>query len=312
MRSDRALRSVLALALAVSFAACGGSSDDDASEPVASADPTEPAATDDEAEPTPSEPAAEPTPTEPVMPEPTDPPVTEPPVTEPPVTEPADEPSPTVAPDETVVFDRNAAFRDEFDGAFLPEAGWTWLGEEADRWRFEDGHLVIVGDNPHFMGEPVNLLTRVVPDEMEVAISARVTAAPQENFEATGITLFNEQGEYVAVLLGFCDFCLPDSVGIGIFGEAMSGEDNLLTEPASNPDGRSNPVTLTLDWSPGNGVVVAGYRRFDDEFIRIFRLEDAPEFTSFGLFAHNLPSGGENLVDIEGRFDWFELKVYEP
>ena len=314
MRSDRAVRSVFALTLTLSFAACGGSSDDDATEPVASAEPAEPAG---DAETRPSEPAIEPAPepdvTEPmdetVMTEPTEP--TEPPMPEP-TSDADDQPLPTIDPNETVSFDRNAAFRDEFDGQFLPEAGWVWVGEEPDRWRFEDGQLVITGGNPHFMGEPVNLLTRIVPDEMELSISTSVMADLQENFEAAGMTLLNDQGEYVAILLGFCDACLPDSGGIGIYGEAMSGEDNLMTEPAMVPFDASRPVTLNMDWSPGNQAVVAGYFDANDEYQTVFRVDGAPVFTDFGLFAHNLPMGGENTIDVEGWFDWFELKVYEP
>jgi hypothetical protein len=308
MHPDRVLRGALALALAWSFTACGGSGDDDdvaipadsaaADESTLATEVTTPTATDPavtEPEPAvtdPTTPASEPT-----MPPPdTSPPDTSPPITTPPIT--------------TPLYDPANPFRDDFDGSFLESANWAWSNEDPSRWRFEDGTLVITGADPHFMNGGVNFLTRELPEGVDIGVSVQLSAVPQENFEAAGLTLVGDENEYMALVLAYCDLCLPDSGGVGIFAEAMRGEDNLLAEPMFLEWDPADEVTLILEWSPDAGAAVGGLIGPDGEYQQVFRLDSAPEFTFVGLAAHNLPGTFENTVDIEAHFDWFELVTY--
>lgn len=238
---------------------------------------------------------------------------TEPPTTDAPSTTSTTTAEPTAASDATEPettgpeTDLAAPFRDEFDGELLVEAGWTWLNEDPDGWRIENGRLEIDGATTDLQTAPVNVLTRELPPGLDVSVQVQL-AARESNVDATGLAFIGEE-TVAAVLLGYCDSCPGASPDVaGFFGVATDGDDDLLTSSEWIEWFGGLEEVLSLEWSPEADVVIGSVAAGDNPR-RVFRLEDAPTFDRIALVAFDFPDRavGPELVS---RYDWVEFRSY--
>lgn len=85
-------------------------------------------------------------------------------------------------------------FEDSF-GEKLGE-GWTWLRENPDAWRIQDGGLEIRVE-PGVAGTVKNALLRTAPDRSKkkfaVEVTITFTADPTRQYEQAGITWYHEK-----------------------------------------------------------------------------------------------------------------------
>ena len=84
-------------------------------------------------------------------------------------------------------------FEDRFDGQL--DEGWTWLRENPDAWRLQDGALEIMVE-PGVADTVMNALLRTAPDRSEgtFAIDVSITNSthPIQQYEQAGITWYND------------------------------------------------------------------------------------------------------------------------
>lgn len=252
-------------------------------------------------------PASTPAPTDaPPSATPIPPTVTPVPPTETPVP-PTDTPlPPTATPDFT------QPFRDDFDGGPMEGAGWEWRNEVHSRWSAsEEGWLVIQADNPPIgTGEMVNLLTRPIPTDRDIMITTTVRADPSENFEQAALFLLDESLNYVSILTGYCEMCVPSTGGHGLFMEGFANRQNLLPDNVFIPrDPAISEVTLRLEYSPDAAVVVGLYAYAPGEWQTASIVRNVPPLTMAGLGASNLPSPSGSTRDLVAEYDYFEIEM---
>jgi hypothetical protein len=242
---------------------------------------------------------------------PTDIPPTDVPPTEPPP--PADTPEPTVdlgpppTPDPVI-------FLDEFDGGVAE--GWEWLNEDPERWSVtNEGWLTITAANPGMGASEsefatVNLLTRPAPDG-DFVVTTRIKADPHENFKQGTLYLLGEPKDFVAILIGFCDLCLPDNDGFGIFMEAFKGDENMLEFPFIGRDPQQTDYYLRLVYSVESNTVTGYYASEPDNWQPAFTVNDAPAFDRVALGTGNLPGPDGSSYDLEAYYDYLEIARVE-
>lgn len=204
------------------------------------------------------------------------------------------------------------AFRDDFaDG--LDDA-WTVTNEDMDRWSVGPGGITFTAGNPPFAsGEGTNYITRPLPEGVDISAMTHVLTAPAENFEQASLFLFNDAGDYVAVLSGFCQPCLPDTGGYGFFMEAFANEVDLLAEQGSPfipRQAEQTDVYLMLEYSPENSVAVGFYATVEGDWQQAFIVRDLPPLTHIGFGAANLPGPDGSTVDLEATYEYVEVITY--
>jgi hypothetical protein len=202
-------------------------------------------------------------------------------------------------------------FRDDFDGTLADQVGWAWSNEAPDRWSISDeGWLVIEADNPHVRGGISNMLTRSLPSEGDVIVTTLVRANADENFKQAALFLFNEDLDYVSILIGFCEPCVPATQGYGTFLEAFMGDQSLLPEPVFIPrDPANTEVTLRLEYSPDAAVVVGLYAYTPGEWVSAGIVRDVPPLTMVGIGAANLPGPTGSSFDMTAEYDYVDLEL---
>jgi hypothetical protein len=205
-------------------------------------------------------------------------------------------------------------FREDFDGGLNP--AWSWINEDPDRWQVaDDGWLEITADDPPIAGDTieipmVNLLTRAIPQGVDIAVTTRVSADPDENFEQAALYLIEDGDSFVLVNIGFCDFC----GGKGIYLEAFSNNQQLLEGLQFFPlPAEASEVWLRLEYSPSGNAVVALVAVNEGEWQRVGEIvREPPAFVMLGIGAINLPGPESNPEqDLLARYDFVELEVYE-
>ena len=186
------------------------------------------------------------------------------------------EPSPT--PDPII-------FLDEFEGGLAE--GWEWLNEDPGRWSItEQGWLAVTAANPGMGASEeeyamVNLLTYPLP-EGDFVVTTRVVADPSENFKQATLFLLAEPVNYVAVLTGFCDLCLPASGGYGVFMEAYRSGENLFQEPPFvEREAVVTDLYLRLVYAEAQNTVTGYYSIAADNWQRAFVVTDPPASVYF-------------------------------
>jgi beta-xylosidase len=123
------------------------------------------------------------------------------------------EPEPAVAP----------GFKDDFEQQLAE--GWTWLAEDPARWSISEtpGWLQILASDASFDGPsfPTNVLVREPPAGDFEAITL-VRFDPASNFQFAGLVVFQDKGNVLQFVHGFCD--LPETcVGKGIYFDNFEG-----------------------------------------------------------------------------------------
>jgi hypothetical protein len=247
------------------------------------------------------------TPAPTLPPDPTEEPIAEPANTEPPP--PTKEPTataipPTAAPPTATSLPQGVLLRDDFEGSLQP--GWTWINEDPSRWSFTTGgKLEIVGDDVSFFMDGdfgmVNFLTRDLPDG-EFAITTRVEADPDENFEQATIYIFENPDNYIALNIGYCGICSTN--GPGFFMETYIDNNPFGNAYAINRDSELTDVLLKLE---NTGESLIGYYAIPgQDWQRVGAFGNFFDFNSVGLGATN--SNSEGVVeDVVAQFDYFEI-----
>lgn len=227
-------------------------------------------------------------------------------ITETPVPTSTPEPSPT--PDPII-------FLDEFEGSLAE--GWEWLNEDPGRWSItEQGWLAVTAANPGMGASEeeyamVNLLTYPLP-EGDFVVTTRVVADPSENFKQATLFLLAEPVNYVAVLTGFCDLCLPESGGYGVFMEAYRSGENLFQEPPFiEREAGVTDLYLRLVYSEAQNTVTGYYAIEADNWQRAFVVVDPPDFQRVALGAGNLPGPDGSSYDLQAYFDYLQIARVE-
>jgi hypothetical protein len=214
-------------------------------------------------------------------------------------------------------FDYGASFRDDFEDAV--DASWEWVNEDPERWTIEDGALVLTaGDRsltPEFaeLGS-TNILSRPIPQDVDIAATVSLTVDPDENFEQTGIALMADLDSYVNLVAGFCGPC---GIGRGIYLETPDDGGSLQDglQAVELPQGVTE-VRLRIEWSGSDPLRQRAVTLFafgpDGDWQRIGDIvKGMPPMQTVMLHAGNLPGPESNDEDLVVSFDWFELEVYE-
>ena len=124
---------------------------------------------------------------------------------------------PTATPDPVI-------FLDTFEGEL--SSAWSWVNEDPERWMItSEGWLAITADNPSVLAseqdiQQVNLLVQPAPDG-DFVITTRLVSDPNENFQQGGIFLLLDGVNYVSIMSAFCEPCLPNNGGYGVFMEGF-------------------------------------------------------------------------------------------
>lgn len=217
------------------------------------------------------------------------------------------EPSPTAEPTATpepTPLPAGLLFRDDFDGYLQP--GWAWINEDPERWTFtQEGWLEIQAGDIAFYSEGgfglVNFLTRELP-EGEFMITAHVKADPIEDFQQATIYIFEDQDNYVALNIGFCQPCAVG--GPGFFMETFIDNNPFENAYMIARDPAVTDVYLRL---VNQGGSITGYYATEyGDWQRVGAFGNYFDFKLVGLGTTNSnPNGLEN--DIISQFDYFEI-----
>ena len=190
------------------------------------------------------------------------------------------------------------------------------MNEDPQRWSITDeGWLTITASNPG-MGasendiKMVNMLTYPAP-EGDFVVTTRLITDPDENFKQATLYLLGDQGNYVAILNGFCTFCLPEAEGYGLFMEAFKGGENLLENPFIARDPQANDHYLRLVYSADSNFVTGFYASDPGNWQEAFTIENAPDFEKIALGTGNLPGPEGSSYDLQAFFDYLEISRIE-
>ena len=208
-------------------------------------------------------------------------------------------PTPTALPE-------GIFFRDDFEGYLQPD--WEWMNEVPENLSFvefnESEWLLILGDNPGSLEEQKNTLMVQLPDG-DFIITAHIIADPRQNFHQANIFIAEDLQNYIRLVFGFCETCLPESTGHGYFMETIIDENpsgDLITVPR-NPEDQD--IYLRLVNSSG---MITGYYAVEfGNWQEIGSIENTFEFVDAGLGATNSVPDDQDVQNIEALFDYFEI-----
>jgi hypothetical protein len=191
-------------------------------------------------------------------------------------------------------------FRDDFDGQLQP--GWTWENEDPAHWTItDDGWLQIIGADSALLaeGNQRNLLWRDLPAG-DFQITARVRAAPTDDFQQATIYMYEDPDNYIALNRGYCSPCTPR--GNGIYMEYKSSGQ----WGAHNATVTETEVFLRL---LSQDTVISGYYSLNGtDWTRLGRFGDYFAFKRVGLGVSNVDQQGID-ADLLGLFDFFEVTL---
>jgi hypothetical protein len=201
-------------------------------------------------------------------------------------------------------------FFDDFEGGL--DNTWVLLNEDPDRWMITpEGWLAITADNPSVIAsgqeiEQVNLLVQPAP-EGDYTLTARLVSDPGENFQQAGIFLILDGINYISILNAFCEFCLPNDGGYGIFMEAFKNGEPLANQVWGPRPPDATDFYLRLVYSQGQKNVTGYYASTPDDWTKIGVIEDVPNFDQVGFGAANSPAPEGVHNDLKAFFDYYEI-----
>ena len=214
------------------------------------------------------------------------------------------EPTPTTVPPTLTPLPEGVTFRDDFEGGFQP--GWTWVNEDPARWNFvEGGWLEITGSDQAFYHQGnfgmTNFLTRDVP-QGEFMITAHVQSNPNENFQQAAIYIFENQNNYIALNIGYCEPCTTG--GPGYYMETFI--DNNPFGDAYQIPRSPDDTDVYLRLVNQGGSLTGYYATTLGDWQRVGAFGNYFEFKNVGLGTTNSNLEGVSN-DIVSRFDYFEI-----
>ncbi len=221
-------------------------------------------------------------------------------------------PTNTPLPTETETPPDPVLFYDGFDGNL--DSSWEWLNPNPDRWSITpEGWLAITADHPSVLGseqeiQQVNLLVQPAP-EGDFYLTTRLISHPNENFQQAGIFLILDGVNYVSILTAFCENCLPDNGGYGVFMEDFKNNEpiaNGIRQPR-NPD--QTDLYLRLFFSASSNTVTGYVAAVPGQWQQVGVVENVPTFYQVGLGASNAPGPEGNQNDLQAFFDYFEIST---
>ncbi|MEA3441794.1 MAG: hypothetical protein U9R58_16075 [Chloroflexota bacterium] len=211
----------------------------------------------------------------------------------------------------------NVIFLDNFNGDL--DEGWNWANEDPNRWELideEGGWLIITADNSSMLHQSeiigqTNVLVRTAP-EGDYILETKLNSEPKEDFQQAGIYMIEDGFDYVAILISFCQDCMPESDGHIIEMKAVRDNLPLLESPyiaRHAPSGKN--VYLRLVFSAQDNAITGYYRFHPDEWTEAFRVDNAPPFDKVGLGVTNSPGPNGVQQDLVAMFSYFELSREE-
>ncbi len=225
-----------------------------------------------------------------------------------------DQPTNTSPPQEPIATPELIIFFDDFDGGL--DSAWTWLNEDPNRWAItSEGWLAISAADPSVLASDqeigqVNLLVQPAP-EGDYIITTRLVSYPKENFQQAGIFLILDGINYVSILNAFCEVCLPNDAGYGVFMEAFKNG-----EPLENQIWGPHPPEiidfyLRLVYSRDQNSVTGYYASSPDDWRKVGVIENLPNINQIGLGAANAPGSEGVENDLNAFFDYIEIARVE-
>ena len=223
--------------------------------------------------------------------------------TSPPPTETA-EPEPTeVPPTEAPVntpLPEGILFRDDFNGAILPD--WTIESEIPERWSISDeGEVVIIatiGGVPYTWDDANNHqdnLFLIPAPGGEYMITTHIRTDVFMNFHQAAIIIYEDPDNWMLLNRGYCDLCVPG--GDGIFMDyKIEGAGGGYKIPFKADD-----VYLRIVHTEGR--YESYYAEKEGEWTRLGRVGGYIEPEKLGFGASNRAEGD----DMTAYFDYFEV-----
>ena len=207
----------------------------------------------------------------------------------------ATQPAPTVTPTFTATATPYPLFWDDFSGELQP--GWSWIRENDALWSLtsQPGFLRIVLDSA---GRSRNLLVRSVASE-NFQITTHVLFKPTTNFQAAGITVYQDDAIMVNLIRAYCN-TTNVCVGNGAYFDRIE-------------NGRFTGSNFGIDTK----LKDEAYLRIDKEgsVFTAYYSDDGANWQAIGqheLFMTDpkvgLTNGGSHIVGAIALFDYFGLQ----
>jgi regulation of enolase protein 1 (concanavalin A-like superfamily) len=201
-------------------------------------------------------------------------------------------------------------FLDDFEGGLDP--AWSWHNEDPERWFVTpDGWLGIKADHPGMGNEgdmtQTNLLLQSAP-EGDFIVTTRMYADPNSNFNQAGIFLIADGLNYVSIISGFCEPCLPESGGYGFYIDGVIGGEYVSQEFRIERAPEDTDVFLRLEYSAENNAAAGLYALSPDDWQPLGVINEFPQIKQIGLGAANLPHPDEEQgEDLMAYFEYVEI-----
>ena len=221
-------------------------------------------------------------------------------------------PTNTSLPPEPTATSGPIIFIDDFDGGV--DTAWSWLNEDPGRWQITpDGWLAITANHPSVLAseqniEQVNLLTQPAP-QGDLIITTRLISNPDENFQQAGIFIVQDGQNYVSIINAFCEFCLPDTGGHGVFMEGFKNGEPTAQGMVTALPLDQNDLYLRLVFSSSQNTITGYFSDDSSGWQQVGVVDEVPAFTTVALGAANTPGPEGISEDLLALFDYFEIAV---
>jgi hypothetical protein len=156
----------------------------------------------------------------------------------------------------------------------------------------------------------VNVLTRPVPQGVDIAVTTHLIADPDENFEQAALFLIEDGDSYAMANFGFCAFCTNKSIYLEAYADGQSLLEGLQSFPLPE---EQTEVWLRLEYSPEGNALVALVALEEGEWQTVGSIvRNPPAIGRVAIAAANVPGPEANPEeDLVALFDYLELEVYD-